>query len=347
MWCMFHFFGFQLDTFDSSWNLSPEVRDKDCELLEAMVLAQDLTLSSSFSFFETSPKNSPNSDLFTSVSRCNNLTLPVEFQQALVQNLQEIRQNISWFRLMRLRTDSSFDHNRRFWCELQWLWLWTNQRTEMRFEILAVWNRDVFEAQEFPNCWMLKHMISRCWMMLAQTITNKRHSKLAGETCSGWMSNFAYLKDCGGFMAALSLGLPLGPFSPSTRDSRACRLLDECRAAQNTWHLDTVCLQNLYHNSDPKTIGFWTFPAFSSRRCFVLTAYPELLPSNLLFPGSKAWLCRFLGSWVSWSCAKSSWALPRLALFVKSWVIFVMTINEHQEPSLQSGKLSQLENNQQ
>eukprot|EP00435_Cladocopium_sp_Y103_P025488 s2766_g6.t1 len=37
-------------------------------------------------------------------------------------------------------------------------------------------------------------------------------------------------EDCGGFLAALSLGLPLGPFSPSTRDSRVCRLLDECLA---------------------------------------------------------------------------------------------------------------------
>lgn len=37
-------------------------------------------------------------------------------------------------------------------------------------------------------------------------------------------------EDCGGFLAALSLGLPLGPFSPSTRDLRVCRLLDECLA---------------------------------------------------------------------------------------------------------------------
>ncbi|CAJ1435436.1 unnamed protein product [Effrenium voratum] len=37
-------------------------------------------------------------------------------------------------------------------------------------------------------------------------------------------------EDCGGFLAAISLGLPLGPYSPSTRDPRCCRLLDECLA---------------------------------------------------------------------------------------------------------------------
>jgi len=37
-------------------------------------------------------------------------------------------------------------------------------------------------------------------------------------------------EDSGGFLSALSMGLPLGPFCPSSRDARVCRLLDECLA---------------------------------------------------------------------------------------------------------------------
>jgi len=37
-------------------------------------------------------------------------------------------------------------------------------------------------------------------------------------------------EDSGGFLAALSMGVPLGPFCPSSCDSRVCRLLDECLA---------------------------------------------------------------------------------------------------------------------
>eukprot|EP00929_Paragymnodinium_shiwhaense_P015932 TRINITY_DN124015_c0_g1_i1.p1 TRINITY_DN124015_c0_g1~~TRINITY_DN124015_c0_g1_i1.p1 ORF type:complete len:730 (-),score=139.68 TRINITY_DN124015_c0_g1_i1:109-2298(-) len=36
--------------------------------------------------------------------------------------------------------------------------------------------------------------------------------------------------DCGGFLASLSMGLPLGPYCGSTCDTRVCRLLDECLA---------------------------------------------------------------------------------------------------------------------
>lgn len=37
-------------------------------------------------------------------------------------------------------------------------------------------------------------------------------------------------EDCGGFLASLTLGLPLGPLAAATRDERVCRLLDECLA---------------------------------------------------------------------------------------------------------------------
>lgn len=37
-------------------------------------------------------------------------------------------------------------------------------------------------------------------------------------------------EDSGGLLSALTLGLPLGPFSTATRDARGCRLLDECIA---------------------------------------------------------------------------------------------------------------------
>ncbi|CAE8665216.1 unnamed protein product [Polarella glacialis] len=37
-------------------------------------------------------------------------------------------------------------------------------------------------------------------------------------------------EDCGGFLSSLTMGLPLGPLCPASRDARVCRLLDECLA---------------------------------------------------------------------------------------------------------------------
>lgn len=37
-------------------------------------------------------------------------------------------------------------------------------------------------------------------------------------------------EDSGGILTTISMGLPLGPLAPSSRDSRVCRLLDECLA---------------------------------------------------------------------------------------------------------------------